>query len=91
MRELMQLNFPVTANLHRRSNWPINALIVQALTRSQVSVITTRKNMQKTEKRTVDGHGNDPKDAEACYNLARTYLDMEEYKKALPYYTGSHS
>lgn len=28
----------------------------------------------------------DPGDAEVTYTLARTYLDMEEYKKAVPYY-----
>ena len=27
-----------------------------------------------------------PQDAEATYTLARTYVDMEEYKKAVPYY-----
>jgi tetratricopeptide (TPR) repeat protein len=27
-----------------------------------------------------------PGDAEATYTLARTYLDMQEYKKAVPYY-----
>ena len=29
---------------------------------------------------------NDQQDAEATYTLARTYLDMEEYKKALPWF-----
>jgi len=28
----------------------------------------------------------DPQDAEATYTLARTYLDMEEYKRAVPWY-----
>jgi tetratricopeptide (TPR) repeat protein len=28
-----------------------------------------------------------PTDAEATYTLARSYLDMEEYKNAVPYYT----
>ena len=29
---------------------------------------------------------NDPADAEATYTLARTYVDMEEYIKAIPWY-----
>ena len=45
----------------------------------------------KSGERTADGHGTDPKDAEACYNLARTYLDMEEYKKHYLLRTGGHS
>ncbi|MEO7444791.1 MAG: tetratricopeptide repeat protein [Ferruginibacter sp.] len=38
------------------------------------------------EKALLNAIKKNPADAEATYTLARTYLDMEEYKKAVPFY-----
>ena len=38
------------------------------------------------EKALLAALAKNPKDAEATYTLARSYLDMEEYKKAIPIY-----
>ena len=38
------------------------------------------------EKALITALAKNPNDAEATYTLARTYLDMEEYKKAVPFY-----
>lgn len=40
----------------------------------------------KAEKALLIALSQNPNDAEATYTLARTYLDMEEYRKAVPYY-----
>jgi len=40
----------------------------------------------KAEKALLTALSQNPNDTEATYTLARTYLDMEEYRKAVPYY-----
>ncbi len=45
-----------------------------------------QENYPEAEKHLLAAIKDDPKDAEAVYTLARTYIDMEFYKKAVPYY-----
>lgn len=45
-----------------------------------------QENYPEAEKYLRSALDKDPSDAEVTYTLARTYLDMEEYKKSIPWY-----
>lgn len=83
--ELMQLyfdyrQFAKAIELAEKCTSCDNALRISGISYYQL------ENYARAEKDLLAAIKINPDDAEANYTLARTYLDMEEYKKALPYY-----